>query len=288
MKVIRSVKLMQQEILAITPKKIGYVPTMGFFHEGHISLIDTARVENEIVVASIFVNPLQFGPNEDYDTYPRDEAKDIMLAEESGVDILFMPSVESMYPKEMSISMSSSKQSAVLCGRSRTGHFDGVITVLTKLFNIIQPSMVYFGMKDAQQFAIVDTLITDLNFPITLVGLPTIREANGLARSSRNVYLTADETEEATWLYKALIAGNQLVVDGETNPVIIIKEVLTVINTETVGTVDYIELLSYPELQPLADINQQCILAIAVHFNRTRLIDNLLFDSNGSIVKRLG
>ena len=287
MKVIRSIELLQKRMSNLQKQQIGFVPTMGFFHEGHISLIKSAKKENDIVVTSIFVNPLQFGPNEDFEKYPRDEEQDMKLAEQSGVDILFIPDVHEMYPREMSISMQSNKRVDVLCGRSRPGHFDGVVTVLTKLFNMIQPHKVYFGMKDAQQVAVVDGLITDFNFPIELIGLPTIREKSGLAKSSRNVYLSSEENDSAVWLYKALTIGRQLVVDGENNPANIVKEVMKVITTETNGIIDYVELLSYPELQPVTEMNQQVILAVAVQFKNARLIDNLLFDCNGKIVERL-
>src|SRR5690625_2644933 len=163
---------------------------MGYLHDAHLSLVKEARKENDSVIMTIFVNPLQFGPNEDFDRYPRNEEQDCQLAKESGVDIIFMPTVDEIYPEEMAIQMTVTKGTDVLCGRTRPGHFDGVVTVLTKLFHLIQPDQVYFGMKDAQQVAVVHGLITDLNFPITLVGLPTIREENGLAKSSRNVHLS--------------------------------------------------------------------------------------------------
>lgn len=287
MKVIRSAQMMQQEMLDLRDQQIGYVPTMGFFHEGHTSLMKKAREENDIVVASIFVNPLQFGPNEDFETYPRDEEQDMKLAAQFGIDFLFIPDVQEMYPREMSISMQSKQRVDVLCGRSRPGHFDGVVTVLTKLFHIIQPNKVYFGMKDAQQVAVVDGLITDFNFPIELIGLPTVREENGLAKSSRNVYLGDDEKNEAIWLYKALTNGRQLVVDGEKNPATIINEVKDIIKNKTTGIIDYIELLSYPALQPVSEINEQVILAVAVKFKQVRLIDNLLINKDGKIVERL-
>lgn len=287
MKVIRSIDNLRDELLQFNNQTIGYVPTMGFFHEGHLSLMNTARKETEIVVASIFVNPLQFGPHEDFEQYPRDEKRDLKLAKENGVDLLFMPDVNVMYPQESSITMQVVRRADVLCGRSRPGHFDGVVTVLTKLFNMIQPDKVYFGMKDAQQVAVVDGLITDLNFPIELVGLPTIREENGLAKSSRNVYLSEEETLEAKWLYRALINGRQLVVDGEKDPATIIDKVIQTIHQHTDGNIDYVELLSYPELQEVKLVNEQIILAIAVNFKRARLIDNLVFDKYGQIIERL-
>lgn len=287
MKVIRSIERLQNELSQVKNQTIGYVPTMGFFHEGHLSLMNTARDETDIVIASVFVNPLQFGPNEDFEQYPRDEERDLKLAKENGVDLLFMPDVSVMYPQEASITMQVVKRTNALCGRTRPGHFDGVVTVLTKLFNMIQPDKVYFGMKDAQQVAVVDGLITDLNYPIELAGLPTIREKSGLAKSSRNVYLSEEESTEAQWLYQALTNGQQLVADGEKDPDTIINKVVQTIRQHTNGKIDYVELLSYPELQKVAMVHEQVILAIAVNFKQARLIDNLVFDKYGQIIERL-
>ncbi len=287
MKVIRSIERLQNELSQVKNQTIGYVPTMGFFHEGHLSLMNTARDETDIVIASVFVNPLQFGPNEDFEQYPRDEERDLKLARENGVDLLFMPDVSVMYPQEASITMQVVKRTNALCGRTRPGHFDGVVTVLTKLFNMIQPDKVYFGMKDAQQVAVVDGLITDLNYPIELAGLPTIREKSGLAKSSRNVYLSEEESTEAQWLYQALTNGQQLVADGEKDPDTIINKVVQTIRQHTNGKIDYVELLSYPELQKVAMVHEQVILAIAVNFKQARLIDNLVFDKYGQIIERL-
>lgn len=289
MEIIRSIKEMQRKTtdLKYQRRQIGFVPTMGFFHEGHTNLMEKAKEDNDIVVTSIFINPLQFGPSEDYEQYPRDEEQDTIRAEQAGVDILFIPDVQEMYPNKMLISMAIEERVNVLCGRSRPGHFEGVITVLTKLFHITQPTKVYFGMKDAQQIAVVSALINDLNFPVELVGLPTIREQDGLAKSSRNVYLSNEEREEANWVYKALVHGKRLAVDGELNPDIIMKEVRGIITEETTGMIDYVEILSYPELQPVKIIDQQVILAVAVHFKGARLIDNLLLANDGQVINRL-
>lgn len=289
MEIIRSIADMQKKSFELISghKTIGFVATMGFFHEGHLALMEQARQDNDIVVASIFVNPLQFGPNEDYEQYPRNEKNDALLAEKAGVDIVFTPDVRDMYPSKMLVSMSIEERVNVLCGRSRPGHFEGVMTVLTKLFHIIQPATTYFGMKDAQQIAVVDALINDLNFPIELIALPTVRECDGLAKSSRNVNLSKEERAEAVSLYKALQHGRELVVDGEKNPAIIIKEVMQVIDKETSGQVDYVELLSYPALQPVSAVDQQVILATAVQFAKARLIDNLMFDGSGMLIKHI-
>ncbi|MFA1820735.1 pantoate--beta-alanine ligase [Virgibacillus oceani] len=286
MEIIRSIKLLSKKTKALIRqnKQIGFVPTMGFLHEGHLSLIKVARQENDIVVASIFVNPLQFGENEDFKQYPRDEEQDEKLAIEAGVDILFFPDIKEMYPEKMQISMGITDRTDVLCGKSRPGHFDGVITVLTKLFHMTNPDKAYFGMKDAQQSAVVDVLIRNLNFPVQLIGLPTVREEDGLAKSSRNVHLSGKEREEAAWICKALKLGQQFVIDGEKNPAMIEKEVIDTIKNNTQGKIDYVELLSYPDLKPVKEIDQQVILAAAVHFDKARLIDNLLFDRNGSLI----
>ncbi|WP_226579269.1 pantoate--beta-alanine ligase [Halobacillus litoralis] len=266
-------------------KTIGFVPTMGYLHEGHIRLIKEARKENDFIILSIFVNPLQFGEGEDLDTYPRDEEHDRRMAEENGVDLIFLPSKETMYPGPLSIEMAVTKRTDVLCGRSRPGHFEGVVTVLTKLFNIIRPDRVYFGMKDAQQVAVVDALIHDYNFPIKLVAVPTVREKDGLAKSSRNVNLSTDERKEAPFIQQALLTGVQLMKDGKKLPEEIMDAVRKFLESKTHGNIDYIELLSYPELESVQTINQPVILAVAVYYKKVRLIDNIVFDQNGEIIK---
>lgn len=190
-------------------KTIGFVPTMGYLHEGHLSLVKKATAENDLTVMSIFVNPIQFGPNEDFERYPRDFDRDRKLAEDNGVDVLFHPSVEEMYPEESIVQMNVKKRKDVLCGRTRKGHFDGVVTVLTKLFHITMPDRAYFGLKDAQQFAIVQGFVADLNFPIDIIGVETVREEDGLAKSSRNTYLSAQERKEAPEIYQALLKGKK-------------------------------------------------------------------------------
>ncbi|WLV25948.1 pantoate--beta-alanine ligase [Aciduricibacillus chroicocephali] len=257
---------------------IGYVPTMGYFHEGHLSLMDRASAENDIAVASIFVNPLQFGPGEDFEKYPRDEERDAALAEKAGIDYLFIPSVQSMYPHEMRVSLSMNKRTDILCGASRPGHFDGVVTVLAKLFNIVRPDHVYMGLKDAQQFAVVQSFCEDLNFPLELIGVPTVREADGLAKSSRNVFLTEKEREEAPAIYRALIAGEQLSKDPSINTKEVTEQVKQLITKNTSGTIDYVECLSYPDLIAKEEPRGKMILATAVKFSGARLIDNVIFD----------
>lgn len=281
MKIIRTIVDMKKELAHYRNASVGFVPTMGYLHEGHLSLVRRAREENDIVVMSIFVNPLQFGPNEDFERYPRDEERDAKLAKETGVDLLFVPTVDTMYPEEVNIQVKVSKGTDVLCGRSRPGHFDGVATVLAKFFHIVEPTKTYFGLKDAQQFSVVHTLISQLNFPIQLVGLPTVREEDGLAKSSRNVYLSLDEREEATALYKSLQLGKQLVEQGIKNVANIEEKVVKFIHSHTKAQIDYVELLSYPALNKIETIDDQVILAIAVHYEKARLIDNIILSPDG-------
>lgn len=281
MKIIRTIKEMKEQLNKAKGVSIGFVPTMGFLHEGHLSLVERARKENELVVMSIFVNPLQFGPNEDFERYPRDEEHDTNAAKAAGVDVLFIPSLETMYPEEMNIEMIVNKGTDVLCGRSRPGHFDGVATVLTKFFHIVEPDKTYFGLKDAQQFSIVHTLISQLNFPIELVGLPTVREEDGLAKSSRNVYLSDQERKESTVLYKALQLGKELIANGNKDVSSVVEKVKNFIITHTDATIDYVELLSYPTLNQLDTVDEQVILGIALNYSQARLIDNIILSSTG-------
>ncbi|MCP3030719.1 pantoate--beta-alanine ligase [Halobacillus sp. A1] len=262
----------------LSGQTVGFVPTMGFLHEGHLKLIDKAKEENDIVVLSIFVNPLQFGENEDLDAYPRDEGRDLALAEKHGVDLVFFPTTETMYPQPLSLNISVVRRGNVLCGKSRPGHFEGVVTILTKLFNICQPDRAYFGRKDAQQVAVVDALIEDFNFPIELVAVDTVREADGLAKSSRNVNLSDKEREEAPSIQEALQYGKELIERGENLPAAVLHETRQFLENKTRGKIDYIELLSYPELEPLEKIDRQVILAIAVFYERARLIDNVILN----------
>lgn len=280
MKIIRTITEMQEQMqkLKSEGKSIGYVPTMGFLHEGHISLMKRARPENDVVVLSIFVNPLQFGPAEDLDAYPRDFERDHRIAEEQGVDFIFYPSAEEMYPDKASVKVSVVDRTDVLCGKSRPGHFDGVATVLIKLFNIIQPTRAYFGLKDAQQVAVVDGLIKDFNFPIELIPVETIREKDGLAKSSRNVYLSEEERQQAIELSRSLVTARLAIERGERNPDEIAGMMKHHIHEKTAGTVDYVEIYSYPELEELDTLKGKVIIALAVKFSKARLIDNTIID----------
>jgi len=259
-------------------KTIGFVPTMGYLHEGHVALIKKAREENDIVALSVFVNPLQFGPNEDFARYPRDIERDERIAKENGVDVFFCPSVEEMYPRPLSVQVVVKERVDVLCGKSRPGHFDGVATVLTKLFHIVMPTRAYFGMKDAQQVAVVDGLIRDFHFPIELVAVPTVREEDGLAKSSRNVYLSPEERKEAPALYQALQRAKQAIENGERHPETVCALVKDYIQANTSAEIDYVEIYAYPELKPLEKLRGKVIIAVAVRFANARLIDNIVMD----------
>ncbi|MCF8888448.1 MULTISPECIES: pantoate--beta-alanine ligase [Priestia] len=283
MKVITTIKDMQQEMKKEKQlgRSIGFVPTMGYLHEGHATLLGAARTENEVVALSIFVNPTQFGPNEDFDTYPRDFERDERVAKEANVDYLFYPSVEEMYKSSHSVAITVTDRVDVLCGQKRPGHFDGVATVLTKLFHIVTPDRAYFGKKDAQQVAVVDSLIEDFNFPVELRAVDTVREADGLAKSSRNVYLTDKEREEAPVLFKSLQSALQLLESGEKHVEIIKQTIRKEIEQYTSGKVDYIEVYTYPKLKPIKQAAGKIIIALAVQFSKARLIDNVIVDVQG-------
>jgi pantoate--beta-alanine ligase len=282
MQIIETIHDMQQKVISLKKQslQIGFVPTMGYLHEGHLSLIEKSKSENDITVISIFVNPLQFGPKEDLASYPRDFERDYQLAKSKGVDFLFYPSVSEMYPSEPSVLVTVRDRTDVLCGQSRPGHFDGVATVLTKLFHIILPDKAYFGLKDAQQVAVVDGLINDFHFPIELVAVETIREEDGLAKSSRNVFLSEKERREAPSLYKSLLLAKQKIVSGEQEYNQIVSFMKKYIQENTSGIVDYIEIYSYPQLKPVTGLEQKLIIALAVKFSKARLIDNIIIQLN--------
>lgn len=279
MKVFTTIKEMQSAIIEerAKGKTVGFVPTMGFLHDGHLTLIRKAREENDIVILSIFVNPIQFGPNEDFETYPRDFEKDRALAEVEKVDFLFHPSVEEMYPNPPAVKVIVQQRTDVLCGKSRPGHFDGVATVLTKLFNITMPTRAYFGKKDAQQVAVVEGLIADHNFPIELVPVDIVREEDGLAKSSRNVNLLPEERKQAPGLYRSLQMAADAIEQGERNPAVLIEKMKRMIVSETDGVIDYVEIYQYPQLLPVERLEGTFIIALAVKFSNVRLIDNMIF-----------
>lgn len=256
-------------------RTIGLVPTMGYLHEGHMALAKAAREENDFVIMSIFVNPTQFGPNEDYESYPRDLERDQKIAESVGVDVIFAPTVEEMYPTDGGIRIHAGRQATVLCG-SRPGHFDGVLQVVTKLFHLAEPTRAYFGQKDAQQVAIVKTLVRDYNFPLEIRTVPTVREEDGLAKSSRNVYLSEQERKEAPAIYQGLKrAKEEFLTSHDAEKAV--QTAKDYILKNTTGRIDYVELLSYPDLTPIDDKTDQYLLAAAVYIGKTRLIDNIIF-----------
>ncbi|WP_026563901.1 pantoate--beta-alanine ligase [Bacillus sp. UNC41MFS5] len=278
MRVITTIKEMQELMLKEKSqgKSIGFVPTMGFLHEGHLTLLNRARQENDTVVLSIFVNPLQFGPKEDYAEYPRDFERDRALAESEMVDFLFYPSVEEMYPTDLSVKVTVQERTDVLCGSSRPGHFDGVATVITKFFNIVMPTRAYFGKKDAQQVAVIEGLISDFNIPVNLVAVDIVRENDGLAKSSRNVNLMPEERQEAPILYQSLQAALAAIDKGERDPIKLIDMIREVIGNESSGVIDYVQIYSYPQLKPLEKLEGTIIIALAVKFTKVRLIDNFI------------
>lgn len=261
-------------------KTIGLVPTMGYLHEGHLTLANNARLENDVVVMSIFVNPTQFGPNEDFESYPRDLERDIKLAESAGVDIIFAPSIAEMYPTDGGIRIRAGRQAEILCGASRPGHFDGVLQVVSKLFNIVEPTRAYFGQKDAQQVAIIQTLVRDYNFPLEIRTVPIVREEDGLAKSSRNVYLTEQERKEAPAIYEALLIAKEQF-EANRNFEEAIDFATQHIEKFTSGKIDYLQFLSYPDLKEVTDDTEQFLIAIAVYIGKTRLIDNIIFSLKG-------
>lgn len=255
---------------------IGFVPTMGYLHEGHKSLIDVAREENDKVVVSIFVNPTQFGPKEDLAAYPRDFDQDVLLCEKSGVDLIFYPTPEEMYPQGFCSFVDMTGLSEELCGKSRPTHFKGVQTIVAKLFHIIPANRAYFGQKDAQQLAIIKRMVKDLDFDIEIIGCPIIREADGLAKSSRNVYLSREEREQATVLYQALRLGEQAVLDGEQDAWKIKQMIINHIKTKPLARIDYVEVVEFSGIKPIEKIEGSILVAIAVYFGKTRLIDNVI------------
>ncbi|WP_433744726.1 pantoate--beta-alanine ligase [Paenibacillus amylolyticus] len=286
MKVLRTIAELRQELSlkrqAIRSNaSVGLVPTMGYLHQGHASLMQAARQQSDIVVLSIFVNPIQFGPNEDFDSYPRDEDRDLETARSQGVDIVFIPSVEEMYPQATQTTVSVSKLTERLCGSSRPGHFDGVTTVVSKLFNIVQPQCAFFGMKDAQQVAVVQQMVNDLNMPVEIVPCPIVREEDGLALSSRNVYLSAEQRTQALVLSKALRAAQEAADSGVAINAADIRRILREqISTSPLAVIDYAEIQAFPSLEPLSDQEEvqgrdDLLIALAVKFGKTRLIDNI-------------
>lgn len=257
---------------------VGFVPTMGYLHDGHAELIDQAKKNNDKVVVSIFVNPIQFGENEDLNAYPRDINRDTLLCESHGVDLIFAPTPTEMYHDKKAF-VDIVDLSDTLCGIRRPIHFQGVCTVVAKLFNIIQPTNAYFGEKDAQQLAIIRKMVVDLNFPVNIMGVPIVREDDGLAKSSRNTYLSSDERKAATILFKSIQAGKQAITSTDSADSII--TIMTdIIHTEPLAKIDYISIVDATTMQPVEIISAPVLVAMAVYIGSTRLIDNFSYDPN--------
>ena len=255
---------------------VGFVPTMGAFHQGHLSLMHKAKKETDTVIVSIFVNPLQFAAGEDYDRYPRQMAKDLRMAESEGADVLFSPSVAEMYPKGFATYIDENDLPAKLCGQFRPDHFRGVMSVVGKLFNIVKPDIAYFGQKDYQQYLIIKRMATDLNLDVDVRVHPTVREEDGLAMSSRNVYLGPKQRKDATCLYRALQRAEELIGSGESGAVRVAGEMKRVIHRVKGARIDYIAVVNSDTLEPVKEIKGKTLIAAAVRIGKARLIDNIL------------
>lgn len=258
---------------------VGLVPTMGYLHEGHKSLIDRACKENDKVVVSVFVNPTQFGPGEDLATYPRDIQRDAALCEDAGAALIFNPEPEEMYFDDFHTYVTMESLSDELCGKTRPIHFRGVCTVVSKLFHIVAPDRAYFGQKDAQQLAIIKRMVRDLNFDIEIVGCPIVREADGLAKSSRNTYLNPEERKAALVLSKAVGLGQELIQKGERNADVIVEKMKQLIEEEPLTKIDYVQAVDAISIQPVAEIKGTVLVAMAVYIGKTRLIDNFIYEA---------
>jgi len=279
MRIIKSIRSLRLSIKKIKTqnRSIGFVPTMGALHEGHLSLIRKSRRENAITIVSIFVNRKQFGPREDFSSYPRQEKNDILLAKKEKVDIIFYPSEKEMYPAGFLTSIGVDRITDILCGSSRPRHFQGMTTVVDKLINIVTPDVLYLGQKDAQQAVVLKRMVIDLNVPISVKVCPTVREADGLAMSSRNHYLTLCQREEATILYQSLKRAKKKVLTGERSATTIINFIRKQIKKHSSCAIDYIACVDADSLIPLKHVKGKVMIALAVNFGRTRLIDNMIF-----------
>lgn len=281
MKVIHSIQEMKawRREQRAQGKTIGLVPTMGYLHEGHLTLMRQAKKQCDLVVASIFVNPIQFGVGEDYEDYPRDLSRDVALAEGANVDVIFAPAVADMYLQGFQTTIEVAEVSQPLCGQSRPGHFRGVATVVTKLLNIVAPDQAFFGQKDAQQAAVLQRMVADLNMDVSINVVPIVREADGLALSSRNVYLSPEERQAALVLSGSLKQAEDMVADGVVNVQEIRARVENLIAAEPMANIDYVQLLALPNLTEEAVLAERNLLAVAVRFGKTRLIDNIILEA---------
>ena len=279
MKIVGTVKEVREQVKEWKKQgvSVGFVPTMGYLHEGHKSLMDAARKGNDKVVVSIFVNPMQFGPTEDLATYPRDLDHDAALCESAGVDLIFHPEAEEMYEKDFCSFVDMTGLTEGLCGKTRPIHFRGVCTVVNKLFNIVTPDHAYFGQKDGQQLAVIKRMVRDLNMDIEIVGCPIIREEDGLAKSSRNTYLSSEERKAALILSKTVALGKELAkTEKDANKVV--EAMKKNIETEPLAKIDYVEAVDALSMAPVEKLEGTCMLAMAVYIGKTRLIDNTLIN----------
>ncbi len=276
MEIVTSAADMQKKALGWrrSGRQVGFVPTMGYLHEGHIALVRMARSRSDVVVVSIFVNPTQFGPNEDYAHYPRDLARDEKLCREAGADIIFCPTEAEIYAADHSVNVAEESLSGFLCGASRPGHFRGVCTVVAKLFNLVLPDLAVFGAKDAQQIRIIRRMVRDLGFPVEIVEGATVRQPDGLALSSRNALLTPDERTQATALRRSLDLAEKMYGSGERDADEIVREMKKVIAHAPAARIDYVQVVDNETLQPVIAIERPVLVALAVNFSKTRLIDN--------------
>ena len=277
MKVIKKIDEMRRLRLRLS-EPVGFVPTMGCLHQGHLSLVRHARAENQSAVVSIFVNPTQFGPGEDFNLYPRDPEHDLALLEKESVDVVFMPSAGEIYPPQFDSWVEVDKLSQRLEGASRPGHFRGVATVCAKLFNIVKPTRAYFGQKDAQQLVVIRKMVSDLNINLEIVILPTVRESDGLAISSRNSYLNHKERQAATVLYRALTLAQKLWLQGERDAQRLGQEMIALLKKEPLAEIDYVSIANPETLDELGKVTSQALVSLAVKIGSTRLIDNIMLE----------
>ena len=277
MKVIETIGEMKRLRRRLT-EPVGFVPTMGYLHEGHLALVRRARAKNPSVVVSIFVNPTQFGPQEDFDSYPCDTGRDLALLGKEGADVVFMPSVAEMYPRQFAGWVEVGKVTGRLEGASRPGHFRGVATVCAKLFNIVQPTTAYFGQKDAQQAVVIKKMVADLNMSLEIVTVPTVREPDGLAMSSRNTYLNPEERKASVVLYQALSLAQKLWSQGEIDADRLREEMIKLIQKQPLANIDYVSVANAETLDELNTVSLPALVSLAVKIGKTRLIDNIVLE----------
>ncbi len=278
MQVVHTIKEVRDTVKAWRKEglSVGLVPTMGYLHEGHLSLMKAAKAGNDKVVVSVFVNPIQFGPGEDLESYPRDLDRDAALCENVGVDLVFNPEPSEMYHDDFSSFVDMNTLTGNLCGKTRPIHFRGVCTVVSKLFHIVKPDRAYFGQKDAQQLLVIKHMVADLNEDIEIIGCPIVREEDGLAKSSRNTYLSAEERQAALVLSKAVFAGEKLVKEGEKDANKVLSEMRAIIEAEPLAKIDYVQMVSQKNIEDVEVIDGPVLCAMAVYIGKTRLIDNFM------------